>query len=175
MFPCTELNKKSLVSKKEVKPACIAGLLMSVKNFVEFKFASLPQNVAFARSCVGAFATQLDCTLDDIEEVKLVVSEAVSNSIIHGYSNQPHGEIIIMAYIHDNNSLEIIIKDYGIGIEDINQAMEPTFSSDPTRMGLGFTFMKSFMDELDITSIPNEGTSLRLTRNFTVISKEALA
>ncbi len=148
---------------------------MSIKNFIELKFASLPQNVAFARSCVGSFAAQLDCTLDDIEEVKLVVSEAVSNSIIHGYGNQPHGEIVIIAYIHANNSLEIIIEDYGVGIEDISKAMEPTFSSDPARMGLGFTFMQSFMDELDVKSLPNKGTSLKLIRTFNLINKEALA
>ena len=148
---------------------------MSIKNYVKFEFASLPQNVAFARSCVGAFAAQLDCTLDDIEEVKLVVSEAVSNSIIHGYENRPNGEITIMAYIHNNNSLEIIIEDYGKGILDINKAMEPTFSSDPARMGLGFTFMQSFMDELEVNSVPEEGTSLRLKRSFASVNKEALA
>lgn len=148
---------------------------MSVKNYVKFEFSSLPQNVAFARACVGAFATQLDCTLDDIEEIKLVVSEAVSNCIIHGYSNDPYGQIVIIAYIHDNNSLEIIIEDYGKGITDINKALRPTFSSDPNRMGLGFTFMQSFMDELEVHSEPNKGTSLKLIRNFSVINKEALA
>lgn len=148
---------------------------MNVKNFVRFEFPSLPQNIAFARSCVGAFVAQLDCTLDDIEEVKLVISEAVSNSIIHGYGNEPHGKIIVMVSIHEDNSLEIIIEDFGKGIIDINQALEPTYSSDPIRMGLGFTFMKSFMDELDVTSIPGEGTSLRLFRSFAVVNREAYA
>ena len=80
-----------------------------------------------------------------------------------------------MVSVHDNNSIEIIVEDYGKGIEDINQAMEPTFSSDPVRMGLGFTFMKSFMDELEVTSTPGEGTSLRLFRSFTLANKEAYA
>lgn len=148
---------------------------MNVKNFVRFEFPSLPENVSFARSCVGAFVSQLDCTLDDVEEIKLVISEAVSNSIIHGYGNNPHGKVVIMVSVHDNNSIEIIVEDYGKGIEDINQAMEPTFSSDPVRMGLGFTFMKSFMDELEVTSTPGEGTSLRLFRSFTLANKEAYA
>lgn len=148
---------------------------MNVKNYVRFEFLSLPENISFARSCVGSFVSQLDCTLDDIEEIKLVISEAVSNSIIHGYGNKPHGKVVIMVSIHDNNSIEIIVEDYGKGIEDINQAMEPTFSSDPIRMGLGFTFMKSFMDELEVTSTPGEGTSLRLLRSFTLANKEAYA
>lgn len=139
---------------------------MGIKNYVHFEFQSLPENVSFARACVGAFASQLDCTLDDIEEIKLVVSEAVSNSIIHGYDNKPNQKIEITITIQEDHSLEMIIKDYGKGIEDIEKAMEATYSSDPSRMGLGFTFMKSFTDEMDILSKPGEGTSVRLKRSF---------
>ncbi len=148
---------------------------MNVKNYVRIEFPSIPANVSFARSCVGAFAAQIDCTLDDIEEIKLVVSEAVSNCIIHGYENDAYGKITLMVSIYDNNCLEIIIEDYGKGITDINQAMEPTFSTDPARMGLGFTFMKSFMDELEVNSSPGVGTSLKLSRNFRSSSQEAFA
>lgn len=148
---------------------------MNIKNYVQFEFQSLPENVSFARACVGAFASQLDCTLDEIEEIKLVVSEAVSNSIIHGYENNAREKIVIMATILDDRSMEIIIKDFGKGIADIQQAMEPTYSSDPARMGLGFTFMKSFMDELEVISQPNEGTSVKLKRTFKPQDKEALA
>jgi stage II sporulation protein AB (anti-sigma F factor) len=148
---------------------------MGIKNYVHFEFSSLPENVSFARACVGAFASQLDYTLDDIEEIKLVVSEAVSNSIIHGYDNQTNQKIDITVAINDDRSLEIIIKDYGKGIEDIEKAMEATYSSDPSRMGLGFTFMKSFTDEMDILSKPGEGTSVRLKRNFTSEQKEAFS
>lgn len=148
---------------------------MNVKNYVHFEFRSLPENVSFARSCVGAFASQLDCTLDDIEEIKLVVSEAVSNSIIHGYDNDPAQKVEIMVSIMDHGSLEIIVKDYGRGIEDINQAMEPTYSSDPARMGLGFTFMRSFMDEIEVISQPGEGTSVRLVRSFNSQDQQTLA
>lgn len=148
---------------------------MNVKNYVRFQFQSLPENVSFARSCVGAFASQLDCTLDEIEEIKLVVSEAVSNSIIHGYDNRSDGQIEIMVSILDNRTLEIIIEDHGKGIKDLNQALEPSYSSDPARMGLGFTFMKSFMDEMDINTEPDAGTVIRLKRSFPDHDKEAYA
>ncbi|NLB53438.1 MAG: anti-sigma F factor [Syntrophomonadaceae bacterium] len=148
---------------------------MGIKNYVHFEFSSLPENVSFARACVGAFASQLDYTLDDIEEIKLVVSEAVSNSIIHGYDNKTNQKIEITVTINEDRSLEIIIKDYGKGIENIEKAMEATYSSDPSRMGLGFTFMKSFTDEMDILSKPGEGTCVRLKRNFTNEQKEAFS
>jgi len=148
---------------------------MNVKNYTHIKFPSMPENVSFARLCVGAFASQLDCTLDDIEEIKLVVSEAVSNSIIHGYKNETDKEIEIIASITDNNMLEIIVKDHGVGIENVEKALEPAYSSDPARMGLGFTFMKSFMDELEVKSTLCEGTSVYLRRNFVIKNKEAYA
>ncbi len=148
---------------------------MNIKNYVRFEFPSLAENVSFARSCAGAFASQLDCTLDEIEEIKLVVSEAVSNCIIHGYENRSSEKIVIMASILDDRSLEIIVEDYGKGIEDVNQAMEPTYSSDEARMGLGFTFMKSFMDDMEVVSVPGEGTSVKLRRSFLSHDKEAFA
>jgi stage II sporulation protein AB (anti-sigma F factor) len=153
----------------------LAGSVMHVKNYVRFEFQSLPENISFARSCVAAFASQIDCTLDDIEEIKLVVSEAVSNSIIHGYGNKPSGKIVITVSILDKKTLEIIVEDYGKGIENLEEALKPTYSSDPSRMGLGFTFMKSFMDEMEVTSNPGEGTSVRLKRSFLAKDKEAYA
>ena len=148
---------------------------MNMKNYVRFEFQSLPENVSFARSCVGAFATQLNCTLEEIEEIKLVVSEAVSNSIIHGYENITTEKVLVMATILDDSTMEIMIEDYGQGIVDIEQAMEPSFSSDPNRTGLGFTLMKSFMDELEVVSQPGQGTSIKLKRYFAAKNKEALA
>ncbi|HNX29178.1 MAG TPA: anti-sigma F factor [Syntrophomonadaceae bacterium] len=139
---------------------------MEIKNYVHFEFQSLPENVSFARACVGAFASQLDCTLDDIEEIKLVVSEAVSNSIIHGYENRKNEKVEITVKIYEDHALEMIIKDYGIGIEDIDKAMQANYSSDDSRMGLGFTFMQSFTDEMEVLSKPGEGTSVRLKRSF---------
>lgn len=139
---------------------------MSVRNYVQLEFPSRPENVSFSRACVGAFASQLSCTLEDIEEVKLVVSEAVSNSIIHGYDNRPNERIRILASIQDDRTLEITIQDFGKGIQNVEQAMEPAFSSDPARMGMGFTFMKSFSDDLKIATAPGEGTSIILRRTF---------
>lgn len=148
---------------------------MNVINYVRFEFPSLPENVSFARSCVGAFASQLNCTLDDIEEVKLVVSEAVSNCIIHGYQNRGDGKIEIVASLLDNRSLELTIKDTGKGIDDLEKALQPSYSSDPARMGMGFTFMKSFTDEMVVNSKPNEGTTVILKRHFLSREQEAYA
>jgi len=148
---------------------------MNVINYVRFEFPSLPENVSFARSCVGAFASQLNCTLDDIEEVKLVVSEAVSNCIIHGYQNQGDGKIEIVASLLDNHSLELTIKDTGKGIDNLEKALQPSYSSDPARMGMGFTFMKSFTDEMVVNSKPNEGTTVILKRHFLSRDREAYA
>ncbi|MEA1962429.1 MAG: anti-sigma F factor [Bacillota bacterium] len=148
---------------------------MNIKNHVRFEFLSIAENVSFARSCVGAFAAQLDCTLEQIEEIKLVVSEAVSNCIIHGYENKKTEKVTVLASIYDDDSLEIVIEDYGKGIEDIGQALEPTFSSDPTRMGLGFTFMKSFMDELDVSSTAGRGTRVCLKRRYAARDHQAFA
>jgi stage II sporulation protein AB (anti-sigma F factor) len=139
------------------------------------EFPSLAENVALARTSVSSFAAQLNCTLEDIEEIKLVVSEAVSNCIIHGYENRGDGKIIVECSINDDRSLEINIIDYGRGIDNLEQAMQPAYSSVPTRMGLGFTFMKSFMDEMGVTSRPHEGTSVRLKRSFLNREQEAYA
>ncbi|MEN6349312.1 MAG: anti-sigma F factor [Syntrophomonas sp.] len=148
---------------------------MNVKNYVRFEFLSVAENVSFARSCVAAFASQLDCTLDDVEEIKLVVSEAVSNCIIHGYDNRQNEKIEVMVSILDDRTLEIMIKDFGKGIEDLKRAMEPSYSTEHNRMGLGFTFMKSFMDEMEVVSQPGEGTSVKLKRSFLAGKQEAYA
>lgn len=142
---------------------------------MRIEFPSLAENVSFARTCVGAFVAQLDCTLEEIEEVKLVVSEAVSNCVIHAYDNRSNEKIMVMASIGVERQLEIMVEDFGKGIADISQAMEPTYSSDETRMGMGFTFMKSFMDDVEVRSKVGEGTSVTLRRTFLYHDKEALA
>ena len=142
---------------------------------MRIEFPSLAENVSFARTCVGAFVAQLDCTLEEIEEVKLVVSEAVSNCVIHAYDNRSNEKIMVMASIGVERQLEIMVEDFGKGIADISQAMEPTYSSDETRMGMGFTFMKSFMDDVEVRSEVGEGTSVTLRRTFLYHDKEALA
>jgi stage II sporulation protein AB (anti-sigma F factor) len=136
---------------------------------------SLPENVSFARACVGAFASQLGCTLEEIDEIKLVVSEAVSNSIIHAYENRGTELITIVVSLLDGRTLEIIVEDYGKGIEDVARVLQPSYSSEPSRMGLGFSFMKSFMDELEVISRPGEGTSVQMRRSFVSKDNEAYA
>jgi stage II sporulation protein AB (anti-sigma F factor) len=151
-----------------------AGYIMNVKNYINLEFQSLPENVAFARTCVGAFASQLDCTLEEIEEIKLAVSEAVSNCIIHAYQKRTNEKINIYTALLDNRTIEIVIQDYGCGIENIEKALEPAYSSEPGRMGLGFTFMKSFMDDMEVQSQPGEGTIVKLRRSFMTGQEEAL-
>ncbi|NLV15699.1 MAG: anti-sigma F factor [Syntrophomonadaceae bacterium] len=143
-----------------------------IKNLIKIEFPSRPENISFARTCAAAFAAQLDCTLEEIEEVKLVISEAISNSIIHGYDNQPDGVIILEMKLLPEKKIELMIEDYGCGIADVNQAMEPRYSSIVNRMGLGFVFMKSFTEDLQVTSEVDRGTKVRMIKTFLPISKE---
>jgi len=137
----------------------------TTENYIHLEFSSLPENVALARVMIASLAAQLDTTLNDLEEIKVAVSEAVSNAIIHGYQNKPTGIVSIEAKII-NGLLEIIIEDCGIGIEDIEQAMTPAFSTDPDRMGLGFVFMKSFMDDVNVFSDIGKGTKVVLQKKL---------
>ncbi|NLB17819.1 MAG: anti-sigma F factor [Syntrophomonadaceae bacterium] len=143
-----------------------------MKNQVKIEFISLPENISFARTCAAAFAAQLDCTLEEIEEVKLVISEAVSNSIIHGYANRLDGVIILELKLLPDKKIELIIEDYGCGIDDLDQALEPRYSSIVNRMGLGFVFMKSFTEDLQVTSEVGNGTRVRMVKTFLPISDE---
>lgn len=137
---------------------------MAIRNHFLIRFTSLSENVGLARVMAAAFAAQFDFTLNEIEEIKVAVSEAVSNSVIHGYENNP-GEIEFIMNLYEDQ-LEYIITDFGKGIDDIEQARQPSFSSDPERMGLGFVFMESFMDELYVTSNPGQGTKVRMIKKF---------
>lgn len=135
---------------------------------------SLPENVSFARTCAASLAAQADCTLEELEEIKLVVSEAVSNAIIHGYGNRKDGKVVMELSLDENRVLEMVITDYGQGIEDIKEAMQPAYSSEPERMGMGFAFMKSFTDNLEVDSAPGRGTTVKLTRSLGQQSSQAL-
>jgi stage II sporulation protein AB (anti-sigma F factor) len=132
---------------------------------MRIEFLSCPENVALARIAVAAFAAQLEMTLNDLEELKIAVSEAVSNSVIHGYDNQPVGVIRLTANLYED-TLELIIDDDGKGIADIQLAMQPAFSTAPDRMGLGFVFMQSFMDEVVVNSTVNQGTQVILRKTL---------
>lgn len=146
---------------------------MSTRNWVRFQFASIPENVGFARTCAAAFVSQLDCTIEEIEEVKLVVSEAVSNSIIHGYENNRDNFVFVEIKLLANNAIEIMIEDQGRGIDDVDQALQPAYSSIPDRMGLGFVFMRSFSDELEVTSNVGQGTRVKMVKSLIPVREES--
>jgi stage II sporulation protein AB (anti-sigma F factor) len=135
---------------------------MAIKNQIIMSIQSLSENVGIARVSTAAFAALVDFTLNEIEEIKVAVSEAVSNAVIHGYEYQD-GEIEIKMTLYEDK-IEYIIIDHGRGIADIALARQPSYSSDPERMGLGFAFMESFMDELHIESEVNKGTQVRMVK-----------
>lgn len=137
------------------------------KNEIKMTFPSNSENVGIARITAAAFAAQLDLTLNDIEEIKVAVSEAISNAVIHGYGNQPG--LIEFTMTLDEGVLEFIIVDHGKGIEDIALARQPSYSSEPERMGLGFVFMESFMDELRVESEVGKGTTVHMVKKTDVI------
>jgi len=135
-------------------------------NEMKLEFVSKSSNEAFARVVAAAFVSQLDPTLEELADVKTAVSEAVTNAIIHGYENQ-HGIIKMECKLYEK-SVEIKISDEGKGIEDIEQAMQPLYTSKPDmeRSGMGFTVMESFMDKVEVNSRPGEGTTVILYKNF---------
>lgn len=141
-----------------------------LNNKVSIEFQSLSQNEGFARVAVSAFVAELDPTLDELTDVKTAVSEAVTNSIIHGYENSKEGIIRIEASILDN-TVTIKVIDYGKGIEDIEKAREPLYTSRPDleRSGMGFTVMETFMDSLEIESVKGKGTVVVMKKKFTLI------
>ncbi|WP_338826597.1 anti-sigma F factor [Neomoorella thermoacetica] len=134
-----------------------------VENSMALEFLSLPENVGLARVAVATFAAQVDMTLNELEEIKVAVSEAVSNAIIHGYEGKPRGMVRVTAE-HTAAGLVITVTDQGRGIQDVALAMQPAYSTDPERMGLGFAFMQSFMDEVEVTSEVNRGTTVRMLK-----------
>jgi stage II sporulation protein AB (anti-sigma F factor) len=139
-----------------------------MKNKMEMQFSALSQNESFARVAVAAFIAQLDPTLDELTEIKTVVSEAVTNSIIHGYENDPDG-IIYISVLIDGDSVELTIRDEGMGIEDVDEAVQPLYTTKPEleRSGMGFTIMENFMDEMKVISHLGEGTIIRLKKHVT--------
>lgn len=137
------------------------------QNKMKITFSSKSENEGFARVAVAAFVSQLDPTIDELTDIKTAVSEAVTNSIIHGYENDESKEVTIETIINDDE-ITIIIKDDGLGIEDINQAREPLYTSRPEleRSGMGFTVMETFMDSLQVFSKMGDGTKVVMKKKF---------
>jgi stage II sporulation protein AB (anti-sigma F factor) len=134
-------------------------------NRMSLEFLSCSENVGLARVAVAAFASGADFNLNDLEEIKVAVSEAVSNAIIHGYEGALTGTVRLAASLSDE-ALEIVIEDAGKGIPDLEQAMLPGTGSDPERLGLGFVFMRSFMDDVDVWTEVGRGTRVKLLKSL---------
>ena len=139
---------------------------MNIINKFSMNMMACSANESFARAAISAFALQLDPTIEDISDIKTAVSEAVTNCIVHAYKEKS-GKIYITAEICDNFSIKIKIKDRGCGIEDIDKAMQPLFSSiGDERAGLGFSVMQSFMDKISVRSRVGYGTTVTLIKNI---------
>ena len=138
---------------------------MGKDNFVKLEMKSIGENVAVARMVLGSFLMQYDLRLDELDEIKIALSEAVSNSIIHGYENEPDHTVVMTAEIK-NGELTLVVLDKGVGIADVAQAMEPAFSTGDEHMGLGFTFMETFMDHLEVQSTPGCGTRVTMRKQL---------
>ena len=139
---------------------------MKVENQVILEFPSKSINESYARSAVACFAAQLDPTMEELGDIKTAVSEAVTNAIVHGYPNTI-GTITVRCRILPDQTLDIVIRDKGKGIEDIPQARMPMFTTGgEERSGRGFTIMESFMHELKVTSKPGKGTTVHMKRKI---------
>ena len=141
-------------------------------NEMKLEFLSKSNNEAFARITVAAFVSQLDPTIEELADIKTAVSEAVTNSIVHGYEDKT-GIVKIVAKIKDNE-ISIEISDNGKGIEDIEQAKQPLYTTRPNleRSGMGFTIMESFMDEIEIESVVGLGTKITMKNKLKILNLE---
>lgn len=137
-----------------------------VRDEMCLTFWSKSHNERFSRTVVAAFAARLDPTLEELSDLKTAVSEAVTNAIIHAYSDE-QGKIELRAELSGRDVI-IEIRDYGVGIPDVKKAMEPTYTTRPEweRSGMGFAFMEAFTDELRVDSAPGEGTRIRMKKRI---------
>lgn len=139
---------------------------MKFDNYMILEFPSRSCNESFARSAVASFAAQMDPTLEELGDIRTAVSEAVTNCIVHAYPND-YGMITLRCRILKENVLDIVIKDKGIGIENLEQARRPMFTTGGSdRSGMGFTIMESFMTAFEVTSAPGKGTTVHMRRKM---------
>mgnify|MGYP003552117817 CR=1 FL=1 len=139
---------------------------MKFDNYMILEFPSKSANEAFARSAVSCFAAQMDPTIEELGDIRTAVSEAVTNCIVHAYPNEL-GVITLRCRILKDHVLDIVVKDKGVGIGDLQQARQPMFTTGGMdRSGMGFTIMESFMTSLDITSQPGKGTTVHMRRKL---------
>ncbi len=141
---------------------------MQVSNYIKLEFPSKSVNEGYARSAVAVFAAQLDPTMEELGDIRTAVSEAVTNAIVHAYPDSI-GTIWLKARILEGNILEITVRDKGLGIPDVKQAMEPLYTTGgEERSGMGFTIMESFTDRLRVRSAPGKGTTVTMARRIRV-------
>ena len=139
---------------------------MKAIDQVTVTFTSRSANEGFARSAAACFAAQLDPTLDELGDIKTAVSEAVTNAIVHAYPDSL-GKVVMKLKILKGGMLEIIIRDWGCGIENVEQARKPLFTTGGSeRSGMGFTIMESFMDKLTVRSVPGKGTTVQMRKRI---------
>ncbi|GAA3643297.1 anti-sigma F factor [Asaccharospora irregularis] len=138
-----------------------------MSNTIEVKFSAKSENESLARVIVASFAAKLDPTLDEIADIKTAVSEAVTNAIIHGYE-EDESKFVYLRCTIQKNTIKIVVEDRGNGIEDIQMAMQPLYTSKPEleRSGMGFTVMESFMDDVKVSSIKGDGTKIVMTKKI---------
>ena len=133
------------------------------KNYVSMAFYARDCNIAVARLAAAAFSAEMGFSLTEIEEIKVAVSEGVSNAMIHAYGGD-ETRLVTLTLSALEHELEIVVSDDGIGIGDVEKALTPAYSAAEDHLGLGFVFMQSFMDALDIRSEPGKGTSVRMCK-----------
>lgn len=139
---------------------------MKFENYMVLDFPSRSTNEAFARSAVACFAAQMDPTLEELGDIRTAVSEAVTNAIVHGYPDCL-GTVTLRCRILKDNVLDIVVKDKGVGIPDVDKAKEPLFTTGGSdRSGMGFTIMESFMTSLQVDSAPGKGTTVHMRRKL---------
>ena len=139
---------------------------MKFDNYMILEFPSRSCNESFARSAVACFAAQMDPTMEELGDIRTAVSEAVTNCIVHAYPDA-YGMISLRCRILKDNVLDIVIKDKGVGIRDIEEAKRPMFTTGGSdRSGMGFTIMESFMTTFSVTSAPGKGTAVHMRRKL---------
>lgn len=141
--------------------------IRNMENEICMEFDAISENEGLARVVIAAFLARIDPTVDQVEDVKMAVSEAVTNAIIHGYGEKG-GRVVMQARLSCDGELSVDIIDKGVGIEDVEQAMRPLFTTgaDSERSGMGFAFMEAFMDRLEVESSPNKGTCVHMWKSF---------
>lgn len=140
-------------------------------NRVSLRVKSIGENVSLVRMVAGGFLYPCDLTFDVLDEIKIALSEAVSNSIIHGYNDAEDGEVRV-EFSLEGREFTVRVEDDGVGIADIAQAMEPAFSTREAHMGLGFVFMQTFMDRLEVFSRPGEGTTVVMRKHLPAAAQQ---